>query len=294
LAQNIIHPHNEVTFVFWGIGLLFLLGTPFFLPHNNSSLFAAATAPVGPYFHYNFNTNGILDEAGSMQESWSPYWWVNSGAQLILQNGVGKTIQGEIGAFSPWRLHYSLYNPLDTDNGYRPQNIFRLVTRSTWQNLDQRIRFQITKINMSDSLERGGWSGILLFNRYVDGDNLYYAGIRADGYAVIKKKKQGDYYTLAHEPVYRADAGYERNTNPNLIPGKQWIGLRSVVQDNDNGTVDIRVYVDRNDTGAWELAAQAIDDGVRYGGAAITQKGYAGIRTDFMDIEFDDYKAMAI
>ena len=273
--------------------MLLVFGAPFFLYHT-SYLFAAATAPVGSYFHYNFNTNGILDEAGSIQESWSPYWWVNSGAQLVLQNGVGKTVQGEIGAFSAWRLYYASYNPLDTDNGYHPQNIFRLVTRSMWQNFDQRIRFQITKVNMSNSEERGGWSGILLFNRYVDGDNLYYTGIRADGYAVIKKKKQGDYYTLAHERVYEADAGYERNTNPNLIPGKQWIGLRSVVQDNDNGTVDIRVYVDRIDTGAWELVAQATDDGVQYGGDAIRQKGYAGIRTDFMDVEFDDYKAMAI
>lgn len=147
---------------------------------------------------------------------------------------------------------------------------------------------------MSDSPERGGWSGILLFNRYVDGDNLYYAGIRTDGEAVIKKKKNGTYYTLASGQVYKGDADYNRDTNPNLIPGKQWIGLRSVITNDVGGRVHIKVYVDKQDNGVWTLVAQATDDGVSYGDSAITQKGYAGLRSDYMDLEFDDYTAIAL
>jgi hypothetical protein len=40
--------------------------------------------------------------------------------------------------------------------------------------------------------------------------------------------------------------------------------------------------------------AEAKDDGKTFGGAAILNEGYAGIRTDFMDVEFDDYKIEVI
>lgn len=258
------------------------------------TVFASSAAQVGSSLHYRFHVNGTLDEAGSMEASWSPYWWLQSGGQFFLENGVGKTIQGELSQLSKWRLLYALSNPRDTDGGYHPQNIFRLVTRSKWQDFDQRLRFRITKLNMSESPERDAWSGVLLFNRYIDGDNLYYAGIRADGSAVIKKKIRGTYYTLASFPVYGADAPYERDTNPNLIPGKKWIGLRSVIQNQPNGEVTIKLYIDRQDNGTWELVGEAGDDGRSYGGAAILQEGYAGIRSDFMDMEFDDYKAIKL
>lgn len=42
------------------------------------------------------------------------------------------------------------------------------------------------------------------------------------------------------------------------------------------------------------LAAEAKDDGKSYGGDAILNEGYAGIRTDFMDVEFDDCRALKI
>ena len=254
--------------------------------------FAAVAVAVQSPFHYAFKVDGVLDEAGRMNESWSPYWWLNSGGKFFLQDGIGMTIQGELPQFSKWRVYYAATNGRDTDNGYHPQNIFRLLTRSTWRNIDQRVKFQITKINMSESIERGGWSGVLLFNRYIDGDNLYYAGIRMDGHAVIKKKIGGRYYTLAYEPVYStSDLVYERDTNPNLIPGKQWIGLRSVVLDQNNGQVEIQVYLDKENNGGWQLVAEAVDDGQTYG-PAFRQNGYAGIRTDYMDVRFNDYVAV--
>jgi hypothetical protein len=162
-----------------------------------------------------------------------------------------------------------------------------------WQNFDQQVYFRITKINVSRSPERDRWSGIFLFNRYENADNLYYAGIRVDGYAVIKKKKDGVYYTLAYEPVYWAESGYDRDTNPNVIPGKQWIGLRSVVTNDATGNAHITLYVDKENNGIWTLAAQAVDNGL-YGGSVMTQKGYAGIRGDFMDLEFDNYQVIVL
>lgn len=251
--------------------------------------FASVAATVSAPFSYTFNVDGVVDETGSMADSSSPYWWINSGGQFIIKDGVGKTAQGELSLYSRWRLIYSLSNPRDTDDGYHPQNIFRLLTRSKWKNFEQQLYIKIVKINMSKSQERDAWNGILLFNRYIDGDNLYYTGIRNDGRVIIKKKIRGVYYTMAEKTFYTGDASYNRDTNPNLIPGKKWIGLKSQITNNPDGTVSIKVFIDKDKTNNWILAIQAIDNGRSYGGGAFLTEGYAGIRTDYMDVEFDDY-----
>ena len=74
------------------------------------------------------------------------------------------------------------------------------------------------------------------------------------------------------------------------MPKNRWLGVRSVVTDAGEGKVNIKVYLDRNRTGEWQLVAEATDDGKKFGGKAITDAGHAGLRTDFMDVEFDDYK----
>ncbi|MEK7527068.1 MAG: hypothetical protein AAB537_01475 [Patescibacteria group bacterium] len=249
---------------------------------------------VSPTFIENFATTYSVKEVGNMNDSTSPGWWLSSGAYFYSADGVGSTILGELSALDPWRVAYFLSNSLDTDNGYHPQNVFRLVTRNKWQNFRQEIYFQITKINLSQSKERNAWSGILLFNRYQTGDNLYYTGIRVDGYATIKKKTNGTYYTLAYKPFYNSDTPYNRETNPNLIPSDKWIGLRSEVKTNPDNTVSVKFFIDKDKTGNWILIAEATDDGKSYGGAAILQEGYAGIRTDFMDVEFDDYRITGV
>mgnify|MGYP001596701553 FL=1 len=251
---------------------------------------ASVAAIVNSPFKYNFQVDGILDEVGKMDDGSSPYFWLNSGGQFFLKDSIGKTIQGELGQFNKWRLAYAVSNPSDTDNGYHPQNIFRLVTRSKWQSFQQEIYFRITKLNMSASDNRNASNGVLFFNRYQNGNNLYYAGIRVDGAAVIKKKINGSYYTLAQKSFYNADASYNRDTNPNLIPGQKWIGLKSEIKTNSDNTVSIKLFIDKDKTGNWILAAEAKDDGKTYGGTAILNEGYAGIRTDFMDVEFDDYQ----
>lgn len=235
----------------------------------------------------------IVKEASSMEASQSSEWWLSSGGYFYSTNGVGSTILGVLSATDPWRVAYSLSNSLDTDNGYYPQNIFRLVLRSQWQNFQQQSYFKIINDNLSASPNRNSSNGLLFFNRYQDSFNLYYTGIRVDGYATIKKKINGTYYTLAYKPFIK-ESVYNRDSNPNLLPKNIWIGMRSVVQNNTDGTVSIKLYVDNGKTGNWVLVAEAKDDGKKYGGPAFTKEGYAGIRTDFMDVEFDDYSISSL
>lgn len=259
-----------------------------------SGQMASLAALVQSPFYYSFKVDGVLDEAGKMNDSSSPYFWLNSGGQFFLKGGAGMTVQGELGQFNKWRLAYFASNSIDTDNGYHPQNIFRLVTRSKWQNFTQEVYFKITKLNMSASTNRNASNGVLLFNRYQNGNSLYYTGIRVDGTAVIKKKINGTYYTLAQKSFYDSSVPYNRDTNPNLIPSQKWIGLKSEIKTNPDNTVSIKVFMDKDKTGNWILAAEATDDGKSYGGTPILSEGYAGIRTDFMDVEFDDYKIVKL
>ncbi len=261
--------------------------TPLSSEENNT--LASVGAIVPSPFHYAFSVNSKVKEVGSMEESTSPYWWVNSGAYMYLKDGVGMTIQGSLPENDPRRISYASYDPSATDGGFHPQNIFRLITRSKWQNFSQEAYFKITNYNLSASTHRAGDNGLLLFSHYVDQYNLYYAGIRVDGTVVIKKKKDQTYYIIANKP-FIAGAKYDRETNPNLLPINQWIGVKSEIRNNNNGTVNIKLYIDKNNSKRWTLALDVTDDGKSYGGTAITDEAYAGIRTDFMDVLFDDYR----
>jgi len=162
-----------------------------------------------------------------------------------------------------------------------------------WKNFTQEVYFKIIKNNLSNSPNRNASNGLLLFNRYQDEYNLYYTGIRVDGYAVIKKKVNGIYYTMAYKPLF-VDDEYNWVTNPNLIPIDSWIGIKSVVINNQDDEVNIKVYIDKDRTGDWTLVAETTDNNKDFGGKAITNAGHAGIRTDFMDVLFDDYKITSL
>ena len=236
---------------------------------------------------YQFSVNGTLAEASSIGNSSSPYWWVNSGAYLYLKDGVGQTVQGNLPAINLWRTVYAAANPRDTDVGYHPQNIFRLVTRSQWKNFRQEVEARIVRDQLSSSEYRNSSNGVLLFNRYQDGQNLYYTGVRVDGTAVIKKKKNGAYYTMGQTRIIQGT--YNRDSNPNLLPKNSWFAIRSEITDEVAGT-RIKLFVDMNKIGAWKEVLNVLDNGSTYGGSAIAGPGYAGIRTDFMDAQFDNYR----
>ncbi|OGI16901.1 MAG: hypothetical protein A2Z52_00855 [Candidatus Moranbacteria bacterium RBG_19FT_COMBO_42_6] len=255
----------------------------FFLPGRNES---ASSEKNG--------AETVLNEASKKEKSSSQDWWLNSGGIMNLGSGEFSTNLGPLSKDSRWRKLYSKSNPEDTDKGYYPQNIFRLVTRSKWDNFSQSVYFKIEKINLNQSENRNESNGILFFNRYQDGDNLYYAGIRVDGDAVIKKKINDKYYTLKEKEFFTNGQEYDKEKNPNLIPLNSWIGIKSEIKNVDGETVSIKLYIDSGEKGEWQLVLEAHDSQDKYGKEPFLEKGYAGIRTDFMDVRFKNYEILKI
>ncbi|HWO07543.1 MAG TPA: hypothetical protein VNM40_03075 [Candidatus Paceibacterota bacterium] len=240
-------------------------------------------------FHYAFDVEGILHESASADESSSPYWWLDSGGEVILEGGRGKTMQGAAPEIM-WRTRYALANALDTDDGRYPQNLFRLLTRSHWENVRAEMSFRIIRDNFIDSPNRNESNGLLLMSRYRDGDNLYYAGIRVDGHAVIKKKYDGTYYTMAEKPIFPGE--YESVDKKNLLPHREWLHLRMETRSIGN---EVRISLSyKNGDGEWQELLSARDSGEYAGTPPILGSYPLGIRTDFMDVEFDDFRAKRI
>jgi len=257
--------------------LLFLHGF-LYLPAEG----AGREAPVATTsLSYAFDAGGMIQET-EQQDARNPDWWLNSGGSFVITEGTGKTIQGELLPLHRWRLAYLFTNPVDTDNGYHPQNVFRLVSRNVWMNPQMSVSFRIVRDNLTDSPNRNESNGVFLMNRYIDGDNLYYAGIRVDGTAVIKKKYHGVYRTLAQAPLFAGS--YGRDAMPNLLPHSEWIELTSRTMDDPDGSVVIDLFMRRAGETEPSLILKAADTDPILGKAAV------GIRTDFMDVEIKDIR----
>ncbi len=237
-------------------------------------------------FAYAFSDAIRLPESGSINDSNSP-WWVDSGGYMDISSGTGKTIQGSLALGDPWQVQYAKANPIDTDNGLHPQNIFRLILKSTWKNFREEAYFRINADNLSTSPNRNESNGILLFGRYVDSQNLYYMGLRVDGHAVIKKKLNSVYSVLKEVPAVPDTLPYDKNINPGLLPKGVWIGLRAEVTTESSGAVHIKLWTDIGRTGNWKLQAEAVDTPAN---SVIPGPAHVGIRTDFMDVSFTNFK----
>lgn len=209
-------------------------------------------------------------------------WWLNSGGTFSVINQVGETIQADLSPSDKWAVAYASSNPLDTDRGIHPQNIFRLIYRNQWQDYSQESCFLVNRYNLSQSENRNQSNGFFFLNRYQDGDNLYYTGLRVDGDLVIKKKQKGIYTTLGTKKIL--DGIYNRTSNPNLIPLERWLGLKTRVLNINNG-VNIELLSDPNCRGEWSSQLR-IDDA----NDPILAPGDLGIRSDFMDLKFKDYR----
>lgn len=240
----------------------------------------------------SFSTAQAIDESGSISGSASSRWWVNSGGRFVINGTTAKTLFGDLQATDKWYKEYLTTNPLDTDNGLHPQNIFRLVEREFWKNFSQELYFKIAKYNVSSSPNRNASNGVLLFNRYQSGDSLYYTGIRVDGNIVVKKKLNGTYYTLGI--IKQFPGVYNLSSNPNILPVNQWIGLKTTVKDLADGKVEIVVYTDLTNSQQWTESLRVYDTPGVNGSSTISTQGYAGIRTDFMDVEFDNYSISSL
>jgi|GEM_PF-855903 len=239
-------------------------------------------------FVTDFDEAYTVEESANPLESTSDIWWLSSGAYFISEKGTAGTVQGELSSNDMWRNRYLQSNALDTDKGYHPQNIFRLIQKNVWENYSQHLYFRIMDDHLSASPNRNASNGVLLFNRYQDQFNLYYVGIRVDGHVTVKKKYDGTYYSLAYKP-FTTESAYDRDTEPNLLPKNTWIGLRSDVYTNIDDEVVITLYMDLDNSDNWELLTEAVDVDGLYGNTPTLKKGRAGIRTDFMDVEFDRY-----
>ena len=233
-----------------------------------------------------------IPESANPNQSINAIWWLSSGAYAYIDNGVARSVQGRLASHDPWRLIFLASNPIDTDNGYYPQNIFRLVTRAETLNYRQEVYVRISRINLSKSPNRNESNGIHLFNRYQDENSIYYTGIRVDGFAFIKKKYRGEYSTLASSRLIDSPL-YDRTDYPNALPLNQWIGVASEIRTLPDGSILIDMFVDRNRSGTWEHVATATDRPTP-SNPVISESGRMGIRTDFMDVEFTDYRVIPL
>jgi hypothetical protein len=250
---------------------------------------ATAAAAVTSPFLYEFRIPGTLIEAGSSDESSSPYWWLDSGGKMIIQDDTGKTVQGSLPTLDKWRLRYSRSSSIDTEDGHAPQNLFRLVSRSNWDNVRVESSFRIIRDNFTESPNRDASNGLLLMSRYQDQNNLYYAGIRVDGRAIIKKKSDGVYYTMVEKQIF--DGYYSKKEDVNLIPHNEWISLRSETTTAKNGAVTVKLFMKRAEESKWTQLLSVVDDGKKFENTEpITGEYPIGIRTDFMDVEFDNIR----
>src|SRR3989344_3739378 len=240
-------------------------------------------------FSEAFDNTFTLEQVWPSVRSGHADWWVSSGGYLISENGSGRTLKGNLLPSDRFAMKYANSNPRDTAKGFRPQNVFRLVLRENFLNATQELRARVIYYEPSSSEYRNESNGVLLFNRYQDESNLYYVGIRVDGNAVIKKKLNGRYSTLDITPVFSNKNPYNREANNNFLPLNSWIGIKSLIKNIEDDKVQIELFIDQTGNGKWKRVLSVVDDGVTYG-PAITKSGYGGIRTDFMDVEFDDYR----
>jgi hypothetical protein len=240
-------------------------------------------------FYDRFDRRGLIREAHSMSESSDPNWWVGSGAYVYLNNGTASTIQGILAKDDPFRVAYaSSNNSADTDFGFRPQNIFRIVNRNIWSgDYTEELYFNYLKYNNVTTAHKnlGATDGVSLMINYQDEDNLYYVGLRADGFSEIKKKIGGN-YSINENPVQVFPGVYKPYDN--LIPQDRWTGLRALVEHKQDkfgkDLIYIAMYVDKKGDGSWMYVTSFLDQD------RIFKEGHTGIRTDFMDVQFKDFQ----
>jgi hypothetical protein len=222
--------------------------------------------------------SGTLEEAPEIAASSDPDWWVSSGA-LFFRNDVARTNHGDLPAESPWRQRYARSNPTDTDGGAHPQNVFRLVRRRVLGDVAQEVGFRVDATSRSASPNRNASNGVFLFQRYLSENDDYASGVRVDGQATIKKKTGGTTRTLALRDLYAHGAAWDRDVNFTFLPQGRTIAMRTETRNQPDGSVDLRLFVDG------DLVLEVID-----GTGGLTSPGLTGIRSDFMDVEFEGYE----
>jgi hypothetical protein len=296
------HLCGLVLIIVVSLGIAPDLTLPWQLPGQQQDVVSSCTTNEQVLFYDKFDRQGIIKEAHSISGSLDQHWWLSSGGYLYLNNGTASTIQGTLPQNDTFRINYSLSKgSKDTDNGYRPQNIFRLVNRNTWAgNYTAEVYFKYSKYNnntigIAAAIDKklGADNGVSLMVNNQNGNNLYYVGLRADGFAGIKKKMDSDYSVLQN-PVKVFPGVYKHYDN--LIPQDKWIGLRAVVEQRHDAPsgkdqIYIAMYIDeKGDGSSWKYVTSYVDQNSST--SPIFKQGHTGIRTDFMDTQFKNFKVI--
>jgi hypothetical protein len=236
----------------------------------------------------NFILNKEYEEISEEKRIFSDRWWVNSWAFFNIRGWKWSTNQWKLEKWSKWQTSYSKYNSwYDTDWWYYPQNIFRLILNTKFKNLEQYTYFKINKYILSKSKNRYESNWFLLFSRYIDADNLYYAWFRVDWDLVIKKKYKRQYYTLKSKKVF--DWIYDREKKPNLIPINKLIWIKLEMKNIEENKVRIKAYTDIHNSWVWTLVLDFEDSNESSDEQVLNNEWYAWVRSDFMDVEIDKY-----
>lgn len=262
-------------------------------PRLLSALFLLIVAIAAIYGFWNEKSitlsseegDRTIEETGKPEASTDPHWWLNSGAYLYITGNVARNVHGTLPENDPWRTRYQASNATDTEHGARPQNIFRLISKRSWENASQVAYFKIIAENKTESPRQSPSNGIFFYQHFKDRNNTYYVGIRLNGHIIIYKKAAGVYHTLAIVPFFVRPSLTKKVES--ILPHNQWIGLRSDIIRQDDG-VHISLFIDPGETGTWIQSLEVVDSG-ELGGPPITE-GHAGIRSDFLDLEIKDYR----
>ena len=123
---------------------------------------ATAAVKVSLPWTYTFGSSGTLNQTVSADTSGSAYWWVANGGQLLVSNGVGKTMQGDATSANPWYTIYAKSLAVTSDNGKHPQNTFAALLRTPTLDTDQSIAVQINKDNLANTANRKPYNGLPL------------------------------------------------------------------------------------------------------------------------------------
>jgi hypothetical protein len=282
---------KTVTTIFVRIGGFFAVVVGVIIAHTILIYSISVGAPDsnGVSACTTLKTDFELEEAATSDLSSDSCWWLNSGASFSASDGIARTLQGPIYRLSPWRGLYAKSDSIDTDEGWYPQNLFRLISKNAFENVEQRLYGRIQSYRLSTSPNRNATNGIFLLARYADSNNLYMAGLRVDGTAVIKRKAAGVYETIG-TAVFNDIQKYDRNKNPNALTLGQWMGIGMRVQNREKDVVVIQLDLDLSGEGDWQTVLSVIDRPLLKQGDTLVASGSVGVRTDFMDAEFKDYQ----
>ena len=227
------------------------------------------------------STSRTLTETSSPSGSPDANLWLKSGGKIIIANGEALSIQGSLPTNDPLRLAYATRAGVESDNGFHPQNIFQLNTKKSWLNSSAEVDVKITNLNLFNLANVHPWNGVSLISRFTNDDNYYYASWRTDGYMIIKKKVGGVHHTLSQKKVY--EGTYDATDNPSLLPFNQTVGLKFDTNTNSDGSVNLRFYLDKNNSGDWTLITEHTDK------SPLKSSGQSGLLASYLDAEYRNY-----